>query len=105
MWVLGPRIEGRPNDALLNVREAGSLQQLPGVCLVFDGLAGSPRRVFKVIVPLERRGLGQGPVIATRLKVNLDVLDMSLSGFEMPGGGSVFGLRSLDMRETNAKIF
>ncbi len=86
MRVCRPRVVRSPDDELLDVDEAGRGQHLPRVVLVRDGPEDAVGGVREVLVPLrDGRVRGQGAVVASRLQVDLYLLDASEPGLQMAG--------------------
>lgn len=74
--VVRPRVVGDANNRLLDVDEAGRLQQLARAVLVRDWARHSLRGIVDIAVPLPQHAVRrQGAVVAARLHVHLDVLD------------------------------
>lgn len=84
MGINRPWVERCANDHLLNVNEPLLLQHLSGIVVVRNRLIPSGGRICQVIIPLVQHRIGcKSAVIATRLHVNLDLLDPPVSWLEV----------------------
>jgi hypothetical protein len=82
--VVGPRVVGDADDRLLDVDEAGRLQQLAGAVLVCDWARDPVGGVGEPAVPLDQHAVGrQRVVVAARLHVDFNVLDPAGAGLEV----------------------
>ncbi len=87
MRVIGPCVVGDADNRLLDVDEAGGLQQLAGAVLVRDWARNSVRGVGEPAIPLCEHAVGgQCVVVAARLHVDFNVLYPAGAGLEMSGG-------------------
>ena len=82
--VVRPRVVGNTDDRLLDVDEAGLLQQLARAVLVGNGARHSVCGVGEPAIPLDKHAvLRERVVIAARLHVDFDVLDPACAGLEV----------------------
>ena len=90
MIVGGPSVVGRTDDGLLDVDEAGGLQQLACAVVVSNGSIYPSCGILEVVVPLgEVAVLRERAVVAAGLEVDLNVLYPPGPGLEVAGGVSI----------------